>query len=168
MKSFKDWTGFKNIKNVQGSYDFGSEMGRGSLGVVRAAKSRRGKFSCVVKVIHKKVVGQNFETVESQLKVLEDCSNPFISKIFELRSDEKNLYIVQEQLVHGQLLPYLSTQKSITEGDIRTIALQLFQALNFLHCSHITHGNVKPENILISNVDPLQIKLTDYGFESVF
>jgi len=41
---------------------------------------------------------------------------------------------------------------------------QIANGLAFLHSKQIVHGDVKPENILISLDTPIQMKLSDFGF----
>lgn len=50
----------------------------------------------------------------------------------------------------------------------RTIIKQVLLALNYMHQKKIAHRDIKLENILMTRaVDPLEVKLTDFGFASV-
>lgn len=72
-------------------------------------------------------------------------------------------YIIMEYCQGGELL---SNKKNIkTEEHIKTILRQIFLALEFLHKQHITHMDIKQENIVFVNPDPdnLDIRLIDFG-----
>jgi serine/threonine protein kinase len=44
------------------------------------------------------------------------------------------------------------------------VLLQLANGLGYLHSLNIVHGDIKPENILISSTKPVQMKWTGFGF----
>ena len=49
----------------------------------------------------------------------------------------------------------------------RSVTRQLCHALDYLHKSGITHRDLKPDNILIANGEPLTVKLSDFGLSKV-
>lgn len=72
-----------------------------------------------------------------------------------------------EYVPGGELSTYLQTQGRIAEEMVRTIARQVLRALHYLHKRRITHRDIKPDNILIASLDPLRIKLSDFGLSKV-
>lgn len=56
----------------------------------------------------------------------------------------------------GQRAKYFAT--------IKLIFLETALALDYLHQNNIMHLDIKPSNILIKNIDPVQIRLCDFGF----
>ena len=44
------------------------------------------------------------------------------------------------------------------------VLLQLANGLGYLHSLNVMHGDIKPENILISSTEPVQMKWTGFGF----
>ena len=73
--------------------------------------------------------------------------------------------IVLEERVEGvNLEEYLLKENTeFLEEEILEIGIQLCDALHFLHSNRppIIHGDVKPENIMISMEKPLRIRLID-------
>ena len=68
--------------------------------------------------------------------------------IFELMG--RNLY----EVIRGQGFPL---------NTVRRIAHQLLLALKLMYKQGILHCDIKPENILIVNEDPISVKLIDFG-----
>lgn len=72
-----------------------------------------------------------------------------------------------EYVPGGELSTYLSSHGKIPEDMVRTIARQVLRALHYLHKRRITHRDIKPDNILIASLDPLRVKLSDFGLSKV-
>lgn len=67
----------------------------------------------------------------------------------------------------GDLGKFISQQGHFTEFETRTVSNQLLSALGYLHANNITHRDVKPDNILINSLDPIDVKLTDFGLSKM-
>lgn len=72
-----------------------------------------------------------------------------------------------EYVPHGELSTYLHSHGKIPEDMVRTVARQVLRALHYLHQHRITHRDIKPDNILIASLDPLKVKLSDFGLSKV-
>lgn len=80
--------------------------------------------------------------------------------VFELL--RHNLYEVQQKSIkeHGTVSSagyYFSTQR------IKSVAKQVLTALSFLHSKNIIHSDLKPENVLIKNMEACTVKVIDLG-----
>ena len=88
--NFKDFRGFKKIKNIKDRYKIGRVLGEGSFGQVRIALQRQANYKCAIKVIRKERF-ENMKILETlmrnELQVLEQLSHPNIMRIFELLED---------------------------------------------------------------------------------
>ena len=73
-----------------------------------------------------------------------------------------NEFGVVTEFAQGELFEILEEDKRMSEDQIRKIALQLAQALFYLHSNRIIHRDMKPQNILIGSGGV--IKLCDFGF----
>jgi serine/threonine protein kinase len=67
----------------------------------------------------------------------------------------------------GDLGKVIAQYEKLDEETVQVIASQLLSALKYLHKMGITHRDVKPDNILIQNQDPLHVKLTDFGLSKM-
>lgn len=67
----------------------------------------------------------------------------------------------------GDLGKHISEDGPFPEDMTQIMTKQLLSALGYLHANNITHRDVKPDNILINTLDPLEVKLTDFGLSKV-
>lgn len=72
-----------------------------------------------------------------------------------------------EYVPGGELSNYLQTSGKIPEDMVKSISRQILHALLYLHKRKITHRDIKPDNILIASLDPLRVKLSDFGLSKV-
>jgi len=85
---------------------------------------------------------------------------PFLVSFKDCCYDDHYVYFFSELIFGGTL----NTKSSnFTNNDRFQISSQLCQALFFLHYRQIAHLDVKPENILVVQENPVYIKLHDYG-----
>lgn len=72
-----------------------------------------------------------------------------------------------EYVPHGDLGKLIAENGPLAESVTQVLAVQLLSALRYLHNFNITHRDIKPDNILINSLDPLDIKLTDFGLSKM-
>eukprot|EP00494_Astrolonche_serrata_P023288 UN23546 len=86
----------------------------------------------------------------------------------EYYDDGTEFFMVYEWLPFGGLGDFVfersKGQNRVKEADIKTIFLQLLDAIVCIHREKILHRDLKPDNILVKSIDPLQIKVIDFGF----
>lgn len=109
------------------------------------------------------------EPKEDMLKRVQDLSIEFpehIIKIFEFGYDEKfkRWFEIQEYAEHGTFKDY--SAKYDAKKNLRRIINELASSLKILNDHNLLHLDLKPSNILIRLVQPLDLILTDFGFAS--
>ena len=171
--NFKDFIGFKTIKDIRDHYKIGKELGKGTFGVVNEANHVKGNFRAAIKIIDKVKLKSNdvyFNLMQDELKVLQEAAHPHIMRIYELMEDEDNYYIVSEFLEGGELFDRIVSLRTFRESKASYVIYQILLALNYIHKKGIMHRDLKPENILLesSDVDNLNIKLSDFGFATYY
>ena len=72
-----------------------------------------------------------------------------------------------EYIHHGDLSKYLSAYGKMTEVQCASVTRQICHALKYLHNCRVTHRDIKPDNILISKLEPFEVKLSDFGLSKV-
>lgn len=72
-----------------------------------------------------------------------------------------------EYIGGGDLGKAILDDGPMTEDMVQVMSQQLLSALGYLHLNNITHRDVKPDNILINSLEPLDVKLTDFGLSKM-
>jgi serine/threonine protein kinase len=81
--------------------------------------------------------------------------------------EDRFLIIIMELVPGGDIGKHVADEGPFPEAEARIISQQLLSALAYLHNNNITHRDVKPDNILINSLSPLEVKLTDFGLSKM-
>jgi serine/threonine protein kinase len=105
--------------------------------------------------------------IDNEMKIMQDLRHPNIVEFVEYHDQGDYLYIIMEFVRQGDLQGYLNQYGSMPEHVARKMAQQILSALGYLHRAKITHRDIKPDNILIADLDPFTVKLSDFGLSKV-
>jgi serine/threonine protein kinase len=75
-------------------------------------------------------------------------------------------YELQEYIPRGSLRELCMDEKR-TPHFVMTLLFELTEAIECLHENGIVHCDIKPANVLVRSVDPLDLVLTDFGISSL-
>ncbi len=104
-----------------------------------------------------------------EVKICLFVSHPHIVKAHCAFEQDAKLFIDNDYCAGGELFRHLLEHKMLPENQVKTVASQLLQAIDFLHRNSIVHRDVKPENILLVQRNSLAaIVLCDFGLAKVF
>jgi len=104
---------------------------------------------------------------DNEMRIMQGLRHPNIVDFVEYHDAGDHLYIVMEFARHGDLSSFLNQGGPMKESMVRDMAQQVLSALNYLHKAKITHRDIKPDNILIADLDPFTVKLSDFGLSKV-
>ena len=77
-------------------------------------------------------------------------------------------YEVQERIEGGDLVAYRSRMGgSLTFDQLRDVASELSDAIAAFHEAGLAHHDIKPENVLVRTLEPLDLVLSDFGLAVV-
>lgn len=95
-----------------------------------------------------------FEREAAILKAIDHPAIPRYLDSFELNSaTHKGFALIQSYIAAPSLEAQLQTGRSFSAADLKQLATELLQILNYLHALHppVIHRDIKPSNILLSN-----------------
>ncbi|XP_052566288.1 obscurin isoform X5 [Culex pipiens pallens] len=137
----------------------------------------RGRYSIVVKGLEKAtdkiVVAKIFElgdervaeAAESEFDMLRTLRHERIASLLAAFKPKNTSIaaLVMEKLQGADVLTYLSSRSEYSEQVVATIIGQVLDGLQYLHWRGICHLDLQPDNIVMSSVRQVQIKLVDFG-----
>jgi hypothetical protein len=152
---------------ILGRYRLERRLGAGGFGVVWLAWDEKLEREVAVKAIPRE--GGAGERVEREARAAARLNHPGIVAIYELASDEHDVYLVSE-LVRGRTLAELVHAGAIADRDVARIGVALCEALEHAHARGVIHRDVKPQNVMVL-AEPAAgagfAKLADFGVAHV-
>lgn len=143
-------------------YELIDEIGRGGF-----ARVYRVKSLVYNKIFALKVIELNNDSKSrssawyNETNSLKQSPHKNIISIYNFFSDEKFNYIVLDYCSNGSLRNYIKKNGPMEKQKFITIARQILEALAYLHSNGISHGDIKPDNVLFDEYNrPL---LSDFG-----
>lgn len=137
-------------------YDLESEIGRGGMGVVYAARDRELDRRVALKVVDVALAG------EAQL--IARLEHPAIVPIYEtgMLPDGRAFYAMK--LVSGSRLDLYITRLSSLARRLEVIR-RVGEALAFAHARGVIHRDLKPQNVMVGEFG--EIYVMDWGVDAV-
>lgn len=142
-------------------------VGQGAFAVVKKAVERTTGKTYAVKIINRRKVMGNFDGVTRELEVLQKLNHPRIVRLKGFFEDSENYYMLMDFVSGGDLMDFVAAHGAIGEDAGREITRQILEAVKYIHSMGISHRDLKPDNILIEQDDPVLVKLTDFGLAKV-
>ena len=133
----------------------------GMASIFRAIDLRTG-IAVALKIPHPEVESDPvfFDRFHREQDIGTQLDHPGIMKVFA-NTDASQIYMVMEW-VDGELLRnILSSEGKLPPQRAVHIALEVCDALDYIHTHGIVHRDLKPENIMVGAGD--KIKLIDFG-----
>ncbi len=139
-----------------------SLVGFGGMGHVYKACRDDGAYEQTVAVKVSAAKGLKSEFFHRERQTLARLNHPAITRIIDAGEipNSTDSYLVMEY-VDGETLDTFAAKASTSLGDIVDVITSLLDALHKVHQQGVLHCDIKPENILITEVS--QPKLLDFG-----
>jgi serine/threonine protein kinase len=141
-------------------------LGVGAYGVVYTAVDLQTGTPYAVKALNKLGLEprqQRFQQREIELHYRASFHENVVSLVKILETYDCT-YVVLEYCPEGDLFSNITERGQYVGNDhmVRSIFLQILEAVNFCHMNGIYHRDLKPENILVTNGGST-VKLADFG-----
>ncbi|OAQ26770.1 Pkinase-domain-containing protein [Linnemannia elongata AG-77] len=139
-------------------------LGTGSFGRVHLVQSRFNSRFYAMKVLKKTEVVRlkQVEHTNNEKMILERVEHPFLINLWGTFQDVRNLYMVMDYVVGGELFSVLRKSQRFPEHVARFYTCEVLLALEYLHSHAVIYRDLKPENLLLDSMG--HIKITDFGF----
>lgn len=153
-------------------YNVVGRIGKGAFATVfQLATKSEGQLYAAKELEKRKFIknGVLDRKLDNEMQIMKSVNHRHIVQYVEYQDHANHMYIIMEFVPGGDLQDYLSTYGALPEALARTMAFQVLDALAYLHKKKITHRDIKPDNILLANLDPsdFTVKLSDFGLSKV-
>lgn len=151
-------------KELFPEYHFGAFLGQGPVTAVFQVFPQNGGDPVILKVLKPDYPYplQGLAFLEREVLLLSKFNEPGLPRLIAKSLDSACPFFVISKLDGHDLRKELSLQYAL--GGARTVSIlrQVLFLLSRLHKEKFTHGDIKPENILINNIGV--IGLVDFAF----
>lgn len=151
-------------KPFKENYKLISIMGFGSLSkVFKTRHLTSGNYRAVKIVETQQLRSFQLRKVWKEIGLLKGLDHSHIVKAYESFTEKNRYYTVLELCDGGQLL-----RKVISKGNLMgtrelvEIMRQLLSAVYYCHINKVVHRNIRPETILLTSEESLNIKLAGF------
>jgi len=163
-----------NQGKIQSFYDIDKKkMGEGSYGTVSKCTNKSTGAVRAVKVINKGAMKKSteLERFKQEIAIMKIMDHPNIIKLYEVFEDHRNIYLILELCVGGELFDRIIDMGHFTEAQAAIVLQHCFRAIFYMHENHICHRDLKPENFLFTTKEPIEkthFKVIDFGLACKF
>jgi serine/threonine protein kinase len=146
-------------KDPEKDFQLVEKLGEGSYGSVWKAIHTK---SNVVTAVKKVPIENDLNDLLNEIKIMKQCSSPYIIKYYGSYYKESELWIIMEYCGGGSVSDIMKiTGKTLNEEQIATVLRDALKGLNYLHGMKKIHRDIKAGNILLK--DNGEGKLADFG-----
>ncbi|CAI5439798.1 unnamed protein product [Caenorhabditis angaria] len=145
-------------------------LGSGQFGTVYSAIQRHSGKEVAVKVISKERFSKKSSSAESmraEVAILQQTCHPGIVRLEFMCETKDKIFVVMEKM-NGDMLEMILSQElgRLNSRATKFLLVQILCALKYLHDQGIAHCDLKPENVLLSDMGSNfpQTKICDFGY----
>jgi len=141
-------------------YELLDQLGEGGTSVVhRARDHQRGGLTVAVKVLKDSV---DPSLLAAEFRALSELRHPHLVRVLDLDSGAAGACLSSE-FVDGEEL--FSATRGRPLEELMSVALDILDALSYIHGRGLLHLDIKPANLMARESDEgLLVKLADFGF----
>ncbi|XP_056286813.1 striated muscle preferentially expressed protein kinase isoform X2 [Pseudoliparis swirei] len=148
----------------QKPYTFLDEKARGRFGVVRECRENTTGNIYMAKIISYNQA--NKQEVLKEYEILKTLHNEKVMALHEAYVTPHYLVLVAEYCTGKELLYSLIDRFRYSEDDVVGYLVQILQGVEYLHNRRVLHLDLKPDNIMVTNLNA--IKIVDFGSAQSF
>jgi serine/threonine protein kinase len=159
------------ISDISDVYEQWDEIGRGSFGIVRAARHKQLGQMCVVKNVDVAGAGNDYviqhvtgDMFTHLLKMSQDWPHKNVIKYLDFLLGPAVIFVVMEELIGDELFRYMQEHAPLKHSSCQCLMKQVCSAVAHIHAVGIVHRDVKIEAFRFRNSSPeADLVLFDFG-----
>ncbi|GAA6204248.1 protein kinase [Thalassotalea sp. SU-HH00458] len=145
-----------------GRFEIQAIQGQGNHGVVYRAMDKQLSIPVAIKVLHPALSANEKAIVDfkNELLLVRQLSHPNIIRVHEYYQQE-TLHFITMDWIDGESLESALAKERLSVNDKLSIISQLMAAIDFAQQAGITHGDIKPDNVLLDK--NCRVFVADFG-----
>jgi serine/threonine protein kinase len=148
-----------------GPYALLERLGRGGMGEVYLAATRRGE-QVALKMLRDPIEddAEARLRLDREVRALRRVESPYVAQVLDADLSGDRPYLVMEHIKGETLLDAVRRRGPLAQTELVMIAQGLATALAIIHAAGVVHRDLKPANVLIGEEGPV---LIDFGIAQV-
>ena len=145
------------------NYKILSPLGQGGMATVYLAHDSKFDTNVAIKLLNKEYThNENIrKRFLAEAKSMFKMSHPNIIKVTDLIDDGETVAFVMEYVEGETLKEYIERKEKLSDEEIKSIFLQMLDALGYVHEQNLVHRDIKPSNFMVT--PSCIVKLMDFG-----
>lgn len=154
-------------KNRVRDYEVLSKLGEGGMGSVWLARHVHLGHEVALKMLHKQFAANQAFADQFLLegRAVAELNHRGIIKALDFFEEKGRFFLIYEYFQGRSLAQILTESGPLSVNRAVPILLQILEALNEAHAQGIQHLDLKPENVLVNDLD--EVKIIDFGLAGV-
>jgi predicted ATPase/DNA-binding CsgD family transcriptional regulator/tRNA A-37 threonylcarbamoyl transferase component Bud32 len=148
-----------------GNYRLVSLLGQGGYAEVYLGQHVRFKQQAAIKVLHAHLSSQEIEHFQQEAETIATLAHPSIVRVFDFDVQDGIPFLVMDYAPNGSLRQRYPKGKLVPLSVIVSCVKQVAAALQYAHDKKFIHRDVKPENMLIGQLQ--EVLLSDFGIATI-
>mmetsp|Transcript_13200 Transcript_13200/g.23347 ORF Transcript_13200/g.23347 Transcript_13200/m.23347 type:complete len:439 (-) Transcript_13200:117-1433(-) len=148
--------------SLQDTFDIEDVLGRGTAAVVHRARRRQSGEIVALKSSY----GCNEPEVRSfahgEFDLIRSLDHRCIVRAYDIFDLQSSVCICLEYCADGSIDSHVDSHGPFVEKAAVPLALELVEAVHYLHAKRIVHRDIKPANILLT-ANASSLKITDFN-----
>ena len=145
------------------NYKILSPLGQGGMATVYLCEHTLLGNKSAIKILNKEFI-QN-ENIRkrflAEARCMANMSNSNIAKVTDLIDDVNIVAFVMEYVDGDSLKEYIDHRGKLKNEEIKSLFLQMVEAVGYVHAQNLVHRDIKPSNFMIDKNG--NVKLMDFG-----
>ncbi|KAK5614028.1 hypothetical protein CRENBAI_012256 [Crenichthys baileyi] len=150
----------RKMRRLTDYYDIHKEIGRGAFSYVKRVKQKATKMEYAAKFISTRA--KKKASALREMRLLSKLDHERVLYFHDM-FEKKNAVIIITEICHEELLDRFTRKCTILESEVRSCVRQLIEAVDYLHHLNMIHLDIKPDNILMADLQSDHIRLCDFG-----
>jgi ABC-type transport system substrate-binding protein/serine/threonine protein kinase len=148
-----------------GNYRLVNLLGQGGYAEVYLGQHVRFKQQAAIKVLHAHLSDQEAEHFQQEAETIATLAHPAIVRVFDFDVQDAIPFLVMDYAPNGSLRQRYPKGKLVPLPAIVSCVKQVAAALQYAHDKKFIHRDVKPENMLIGQIQ--EVLLSDFGIATI-